>query len=122
MPGLVSDRAFRYPEVNALAQDKEFVESIVDLLHPLDVRSKAMFGAFMLYCDEKPVAIIGGDQLYIKQSGADPALFSDTEFAPPYDGAKDYHLVPEDLLRETEWVREAIQATADALPAPKRKR
>jgi TfoX/Sxy family transcriptional regulator of competence genes len=114
-------RAFLYPQDEAMAQDKEFVGWIVDTLYPLNVRSRAMFGAYMLYCDEKPVAIVGGEQLYIKRSDADSALFVDTELAPPYEGANDYHLVPEDLLRETEWMRHAIQATADALPRPKPK-
>jgi TfoX/Sxy family transcriptional regulator of competence genes len=104
-----------------MPQDKEYVQDIVDSLHPLNVRSRPMFGSYGLYCDEKFVGIIGGDQLFIKQTGAPADLFRDTELAPPYDGASDYHLVTEDTMRELDWLREAIQATADALPKPKPK-
>lgn len=105
-----------------MRQGKEFVQDIEDILDPLAIRSLPMFGAYGLYCDEKFVAIIGDDQLYIKRSKADPAFLEGTELAPPYEGASDWHLVPEDMLREGEWLREAIQATADALPLPKPKK
>jgi TfoX/Sxy family transcriptional regulator of competence genes len=105
-----------------MAQGKEFVNRIVELLQPLDIRVKAMFGGYGLYCDEKFVAVIGGDQLYLKQSNADSATVEGTTLAPPYDGAKDYHLVPEALLQDDAWLKTAVQATADALPAPKPKR
>jgi TfoX/Sxy family transcriptional regulator of competence genes len=105
-----------------MRQGKEFVQDIEEILYPLATRSLPMFGAYGLYCDEKFVVIIGDDQVYIKRSAADPALFEGTEPAPPFEGASDWHLVPEDLIREGEWLREAIQATADALPKPKPKK
>jgi TfoX/Sxy family transcriptional regulator of competence genes len=105
-----------------MRQGKAFVLDILEMLHPLNVRERAMFGAYGVYCDEKFVMIIGDDQVFIKRSDADPAILEGTELAPPYESATDWHLVPEDLLREPEWLREAVRATADALPAPKPKR
>lgn len=105
-----------------MPQEKAFVRDIEDLLAPLNVRTRPMFGAYGMYCDDKFIAIISDDQLFIKQSGADPDLFVETELAPPYPGAKDYHLVTADQFGEVEWLREAVQATADALPAPKPKK
>lgn len=101
-----------------MAQDKEFVLHLVERLAPLDVRAKAMFGAYGLYCDEKFMGIIGDDRLYLKQSDADPSLLAGTTLEPPYDGAKDYHVVPLELFRDDEWLRDAVQATSDGLPAP----
>jgi len=49
-------------------------------------------------------------------------VLSGTEPGHPYPGSKEYHSVPGDLLENAEWVREAVQATADALPAPKPKK
>jgi hypothetical protein len=82
-----------------VAQAKAFVAEITEMLTPLDVRSRPMFGSYGMYCDDKFVAIISDDQLFLKQSEAD------AEMARPYPGAKDYHLV-----------------TADALPALKPKK
>jgi TfoX/Sxy family transcriptional regulator of competence genes len=97
---------------------RAFVLDLLDILSPLAVRERAMFGSFGLYCDEKFVGIVSEGQPYLKPSVADQALFDETEPAPPFDGATDWHLVPEDMLRESEWLRTAVQATADALPLP----
>jgi TfoX/Sxy family transcriptional regulator of competence genes len=80
-----------------------------------------MFGEYALYCDGKTVAFITDDTLYIKPSNADPALFERTEPGHAYPGSKLYHGVPGDALEDREWLTQAIQATADALPVPKPK-
>ena len=105
-----------------MPQDQAFVQDILEMLAPLDVWSKPMFGAYGVYCDGKFVGIISDDQLFLKQSGVDPDLFADTDVAPPYPGAKDYHVVTADNFGEGEWLREAVQQTADALPLPKPKK
>ena len=105
-----------------MAQDKIFVQEIVDMLAPLEVWSRAMFGAYGMYCDGKFVAIVSDDQLFLKPSNADPDLFTGTEMAPPYPGAKNYHVVTADMFEDGEWLRDAVQATADALPLPKPKK
>jgi TfoX/Sxy family transcriptional regulator of competence genes len=104
-----------------MAQDKEFVRRIVERLAPLEVRAKAMFGGYGLYCDEKFMGIIGDDRLYLKQSAADRDLLEGTTLEAPYETANDYHLVPEHLLADDEWIRTAVKATAEGLPAPKPK-
>lgn len=105
-----------------MAQDKEFVQGIVERLAPLEVRAKAMFGGYGLYCDEKFMGIIGDDRLYLKQSAADPSLLEGTSLEAPYETANDYHLVPEHLLTDDEWLRAAVKATSNGLPAPKPKK
>ncbi|HLU37108.1 MAG TPA: TfoX/Sxy family protein [Thermomicrobiales bacterium] len=105
-----------------MSTSKELVERILDALIPLDVRTRAMFGAYGLYCDEKFVGLINGEHLYIKRSDVDPTFLNGTEPAPPFPGAKDWHRVPDRLIDEGEWLRDAIQETASALPLPKPKR
>ncbi len=105
-----------------MASRAETVEFIEDQLSGLLVRTAKMFGEYGIYCDEKVVGLICDDALFIKPSDADAALFARTEPAPPYPGAKLYHRVPGDALEDREWLMEAVQATADALPAPKPKK
>ncbi len=105
-----------------MPQDKGFVDDVLDRLYPLDVRARAMFGSYGVYCDSKFVMIIGDNQLYLKRSNADPAYLEGTELTPPFEGATDWHLVPDELLHDRDWLRDAVQAIADALPAPKPKR
>jgi TfoX/Sxy family transcriptional regulator of competence genes len=97
---------------------RAFVFDLLEILSPLAVRERAMFGSYGLYCDGKFVGIVSEGQLYLKPTVADQALFEGTEPAPPFDGATDWHLVPEDMLWDTDWLRTVVQATADALPLP----
>lgn len=105
-----------------MSTSKQTAAFIEDQLAGLDVRTAAMFGEYALYCDGKTVAFITDDTLFIKPSNADPALFEGTEPGHAYPGSKLYHGVPGDALDDREWLKEAIQATADALPAPKPKK
>lgn len=105
-----------------MSTSKELVEHILDGLAPLDVRARAMFGAYGLYCDEKFIGLINGDCLFIKRSDVDATFLDGTEPAPPFPGARDWHRVPDRLIDDTDWLRDAIQETASALPLPKPKR
>ena len=101
------------------AQSIEYVE---DQLAGLNVRTARMFGEYCVYVDGKVVGFVCDDTLFIKPSPVDPSLLVGTEPGHPYPGSKEYHSVPGDLLENADWVRQAVQATADALPAPKPKR
>ena len=101
-----------------MSSDAQTAAYIEDQLGSLDVRTARMFGEFALYCDTKVVGLICDDTLFIKPSSVDPSLLEGTTPGAPYPGAKDYHSVPGDRLENGEWLRTAIQATADALPLP----
>jgi TfoX/Sxy family transcriptional regulator of competence genes len=105
-----------------VSTSKELVQEIVDRLAPLSVRSRAMFGEYGLYCDEKIVALICNDTLFIKPSDVSSEFFSDASLAPPYQGAKDYYAVSTEWMDDDAWLRKVVQETADALPAPKPKK
>ncbi len=102
-----------------MSTSPETVAFIEDQLAGLRVRTLRMFGEYGIYCDEKVVGLICDDSLFLKPTSAAPELFARTEPGPPYPGAKDYHRVPGDLLEDRDWLGQAVQATADALPAPK---
>lgn len=94
------------------------VEFIEDQLRGLPIRTARMFGEYAVYLDEKVVAFVCNDTLFIKPVGLDPALLEGTGLGHAYPGSKLYHEVPGDLLEDSEWLQRAIQATADALPVP----
>jgi TfoX/Sxy family transcriptional regulator of competence genes len=96
---------------------KETVAYILDQLTPLPVRARAMFGEYGLYCDEKMVALICDDTLFVKPTAVAPQFFDHLESAPPYPGAKDWHVVSGDRMEHREWLQALIARTAEALPA-----
>ena len=106
-----------------MATDQSTVDFLADQLTRLpSIRTRKMFGEYALYCDEKVVALICDNQLFVKPSPADAAFKDRCSEAPPYPGAKNYWLVPEDLWEDREWLADVIRQTADALPAPKPKK
>ena len=105
-----------------MSTDRQTIAYLEDQLAGLEISSKSMFGEYALYCDGKVVGFVCDDTLFIKPSPVDAAVLEGTYLAPAYPGSKDYHAVPGDLLENREWLHEAIQATADALPAPKPKK
>jgi TfoX/Sxy family transcriptional regulator of competence genes len=86
-----------------------------------NIRSRKMFGEYALYCNEKVVAFVCDDQLYVKPSSIAHEFLGDEALSPPYPGAKNYYLVPEEKWDDSEWLTEFIQKTAAVLPIPKQK-
>jgi len=103
-----------------VSTNKETIAFLLEQLEPLNVAAKAMFGEYGLYCDGKIVALVCDDTLFLKPSAGSDGL--GLPEAPAYHGSKDYRVVDADLLEASERLRALIQATADALPAPKPKR
>ncbi len=102
-----------------MATSRATVDFILDQLAPLPVRARAMFGEYGLYCDEKIVALICDDTLFMKPSEISETFLTQAELAPPYPGAKDYYAVPEDRLEDRIWLQEFVSRTAAVLPLPK---
>jgi TfoX/Sxy family transcriptional regulator of competence genes len=86
------------------------------------VRARKMFGEYALYCDEKVVALVCDDQLFVKITPAGREWVGDGYAEGiAYPGAKPSMLIAGDRFDDGEWLAELIRRTADALPAPKMK-
>ena len=103
-----------------MSTSKATVDRVLTQLAPLQVRARAMFGEYGLYCDEKFVVVICDDRCFLKETAVIGA--SDVKFSmrPPYPGAKAWPVVSERLLLDRTKLRTLVQATADALPASER--
>jgi TfoX/Sxy family transcriptional regulator of competence genes len=86
------------------------------------IRTRKMFGEYAIYCNEKVVAFVCDDQLFVKPTEAGKALFDELDEAPPYPGAKNYYRVTEERWEDHEWLTDLIIQTAAALPLPKPKK
>ena len=64
-----------------MSTSKETVAFILDQLAPLPVRAKAMFGEYGLYCDEKIVALICDETLFVKPTAIAGAFANDAWLA-----------------------------------------
>jgi TfoX/Sxy family transcriptional regulator of competence genes len=105
-----------------MSSSKDTVADVLEALAPLAVRARSMFGEYGIYCDEKIVALVCDDRVFLKPTIAADALSAKLEACPPYPGAKDYLILDDRFMRDRAQFKRLVQATADALPAPKRKR
>ncbi len=106
-----------------MATSQATIDFILDQIDGAgEVRARKMFGEYALYCDEKVVALVCDDTLFIKLTEPGKAYVG-SRYAEgaPYPGAKPWMQIPEEVLDDREWLTELVRLTADALPLPKKK-
>lgn len=82
-----------------------------------------MFGEYALYADERVVAFVCDDTLFVKITDAGKSFVGDRYregFA--YPGAKASMLIDGDVLEDRRWVSELIEITRDSLTPSKPKK
>lgn len=105
-----------------MSSDLNFVEYVRDQINGAgQVSFKRMFGEYAIYCDEKVVALVCDNQLFVKPTAGGRSMIGSAIEAPPYPGAKPHFLIREQL-DDRHWMSNLIQLTARELPAPKPKK
>ena len=87
-----------------------------------NIRSRKMFGEYAIYCNDKVVALVCDDKLFVKPTHAGRTFIETVEEGEPYPGAKPYFHVSGDLWEDHQWLSELIAKTAEELPLPKPKK
>lgn len=104
-----------------MATTREFVEYVHEQSGLQDRLSyKKMFGEYALYLGGKVIALACDNSLFIKPTKAAQDLAISLPEQSPYPSAKP-HLVADELLDDSDSLKQLLLATADALPAPKAK-
>ena len=104
-----------------MASRQNTVDAILEQIAGAGVVSaRKMFGEFTIYCDEKVVAIVADDQLFIKPTAAGKAFIGDFVEGCPYPGAKPSLLIPPEKWDDQPWLTRLIALTAGELPAAKK--
>ena len=106
-----------------MATSQSTTDFILDQLSSVPkVRVRKMFGEYALYCDDKVVALICDDQLFVKITPAGKAVVGN-RYAEgiAYPGARPAMLVSASDLEDHERLCDLIRATSASLPPPKPK-
>jgi DNA transformation protein and related proteins len=105
-----------------MASDLNFVEYVHEQINSGgQVSFKKMFGEYAIYYEKKVVALVCDNQLFIKPTAGGRSMIGTVVEAPPYQGAKPYFLI-EEQLDDRQWMSNLIQLTASEVPAPKQKK
>ena len=107
-----------------MATSQSTIDFILDQLRQVrTVSARKMFGEYALYCDNKVVALVCDDQLFVKITEPGKALVGKRYVEGiAYPGARPSILVSADDLEDDERLSELIRVTAAALPPPKPKK
>lgn len=106
-----------------MASDKALVDSIVERMSGGgEVRARAMFGEFGIYCDDRMIGQVNENTLFIKVTTAGSAVVHSSRTASPYPGAKPAFVVDGADLDDEGYLSQLARVTADAVPAPKKRR
>lgn len=105
-----------------MATDRDFIAYVHEQA-ALGVRltDKRMFGEYAVYLDGKVVAFACDNSLLLKPTDAGLTLIPRLVEGRPYPEAK-VHYVIDEYLDDTGLLQGLLQATADALPEPGRRR
>jgi TfoX/Sxy family transcriptional regulator of competence genes len=105
-----------------MSTSRSTIDDLLERLAPLDVRARAMFGEFALYCDEKVVALVCDDRVFLKETEALLGVDESLESGPPYPGAKDHRILHDSWMADGDRLRSVVQDTANRLPLPKKRK
>ena len=104
-----------------MASSKEYLDFVLEQLSLLDdISYRAMMGEYIIYYRGKVVGGIYDDRLLVKNIKAAADIMPEASLELPYDGAKEMLLVED--IDNREFLRDLMEAMADALPAPKKKK
>ncbi len=105
-----------------MASDLDFVEYVCDQVRDAGpVSFKKMFGEYALYLENKVVALVCDNQLFVKQTQAGRTLLKTVVESPPYPGAKPHFLIGENI-EDRDLMRQLFKVTGNELPEPKPKK
>jgi TfoX/Sxy family transcriptional regulator of competence genes len=106
-----------------MASKQSTVDYIVEQMGGAgEVYAKKMFGDYGVFCQEKMVAIIGDNELYVKPTAGGREMLRECVERSPYPGAKPCFFISGEQWEDGEWLSRLIKITAGELPLPKEKK
>ena len=104
-----------------MASDRAYLSFILEQLSDLEEISwREMMGEYILYYRGRVLGGIYDDRFLVKPTPSALALLPEAAREPPYPGAKPLLLV--DRVEDRDFLRTLLEAIADELPAPKKRR
>ena len=103
-----------------MASSPDFVTYICEQLGDIgSIRSRKMFGEFMVYLNNKPVIMVCDDTVFIKMLPCLKPLLEQNSTGFPYGGAKEHYVLDPD---DAATLRTAALLAEEVTPLPKKRK
>lgn len=100
-----------------MATTPEYNEFVCERLEPFGaVRSRKMFGEYMVYLNDKPIITVCDNTVFVKILPELAAYLDDAERGFPYEGAKQHYILD---IEDSELLSAVIPILEAATPLPK---
>jgi TfoX/Sxy family transcriptional regulator of competence genes len=100
-----------------MACTPDFIEYICEQIAGTgEIRSKKMFGEYMVYVNDKPVLLVCDDTVFIKQLDCLAAEMKNASIGIPYPGARPHYILDID---DTALSRKVVHILETITPIPK---
>ena len=105
-----------------MASSQKTVDYILEQIQSAGaVSARKMFGEYAIYCDDKVVALVADDQLFVKPTSAGREFLGTVDEKPAYPGAKPCFRISGEQWDDHDWLAKLIKLTAKELPLPEKK-
>ena len=103
-----------------MACTTDYIDFVCSQLNGMGIiRSKKMFGDWLIYIDEKPVILACDNICYVKKLSVIAELMADADTGFPYDGAKEHYILD---IEHRDKAIEIVETLLPAIPYPKKKK
>lgn len=103
-----------------MACTSDFIDFICSQIAEVGIiRSRKMFGDYMIYVNEKPVILACDNIAYVKVHPAIDDIMTNAEKGVPYDGAKEHYILN---VEHKEDVLNVVKTLEQVLPYPESKK
>lgn len=101
-----------------MATTTEYMHYVCERLDAFGaIRSKKMFGEYMVYLDERPILTVCDDAVFVKMLPQIADLMADAPCGAPYPGAKPHYLIdPDDRALLDRLIPQLLQIVPPKMP------
>ncbi len=103
-----------------MATTADYIEYVCEQISGIGiVRSRKMFGEYMVYVNDKPIFLVCDNTVFVKMHDALSDLMKDSGTGTPYEGAKEHYILDVD---NAEFSKQVVQILEPLTPLPKPKK
>lgn len=103
-----------------MATSSEYIEFVCEKIKDFGaVRSRKMFGEYMVYINDKPIFTVCDNTVYVKELPQIENLMCAADCGYPYDGAKECYILD---VENTDLLSILIPVLEEVTPLPKKKK
>ena len=95
---------------------KDFTQYILDNTHSPKARMRSMFGEFALYYENKVVALICDNKLFVKISENNKKLLGKNKTGPAYPKSKNFYILTEEQIESPKFLQTIFKNISLSLP------